>query len=219
MADARLAARYRIDGVVTTVDAVSGLSTLDAHAGATKQVEVADGLLITKGDLADDLTLLRARLTPLNPTAEIIFSPDGDVPPSAIIGVAVEASRDGEAVEWFARAAWRFHADGGDIASFCIAIDTPIPWCALKQWLECLALLKGQDLLRFKGLVHITEKPETPVVVHGVQHVFHPPRKLTRWPSADRRTRLVFITRNIARRVIESKLNKFVGLDLKRLAA
>jgi len=68
-------------------------------------------------------------------------------------------------------------------------------------------------MLRMKGLVAIAEHPEAPLVLHGVQHIFHPPQKLAAWPSADRRTRLVFITRNIPRETIERTLKKFVGVS------
>jgi G3E family GTPase len=238
MADERLARIYAIDGVVATVDAVNGLATLAAHAEAVKQVAVADRLLVTKTDLANETAPLLARLAALNPTAEIILTHDGDAPPARLVGAGLEASRGAEVVDWFQRAERaatpsRFRAEdhdgscadprcvdprhglrhGADISSFCVVIEAPVRWAAFKQWLEYLALLKGEDLLRFKGLVHIAEKPGTPVVVHGVQHVFHPPRELERWPSADRRTRLVFITRGIARSTIESTLSKFAEVD------
>jgi len=245
MAEPRLAAAYAIDGVVTTVDAVNGLATLAARPEAVKQAAVADRLLITKADLADEARLapLLARLAALNPTAQMLRSRDGDAPPASLIGVALEAVRDERAVvEGFAHAALasqrpRFRADahdegcadpgcadprhglqhGADISTFSVVIDEPVSWGAFKQWLEYLALLKGEDLLRFKGLVHIAEKPETPIVIHGVQHVFHPPRELERWPSEDRRTRLVFITRGIPRALITSTLSKFAAIDVARM--
>jgi len=79
-------------------------------------------------------------------------------------------------------------------------------------------MLKGEDLLRFKGLIHIVEKPETPIVVHGVQHVFHPPRELERWPDKNRRTRLVFITRAIPRALTEFTLTKFAAIDAAHIS-
>lgn len=242
MAEERLGAAYRIDGVLTTVDAVNGLATLARHEEAVKQIAVADRLLITKTDLvdADTLSPLMARLAALNPTAEVILSRDGDAPPAALVGAGVEAACD--VVGWFERAASRvapsrFQAQahdqscrdpgcadprhglrhGADITSFCVVIDEPVAWGAFKQWLEYLALLKGEDLLRFKGLIHVAERPDTPVVVHGVQHVFHPPRELERWPSEDRRTRLIFITRGVSRALIETTLSKFAAINAARM--
>jgi G3E family GTPase len=217
MADARIAAAYTIDGVVTTVDAVNGLATLDAHAQAVKQAAVADRLLVTKTDLIEQAALepLLARLAALNPHAEIVFTREGGAPPSALIGAAMETRGGDEVVGWFERATRaaepsRFRAET-PVETFSMVLDAPVAWGAFRQWLEYLAMLKGEDLLRFKGLIHVAETPETPVVVHGVQHVFHPPRELSSWPSADRRTRLVFITRGLSRDVVERTFFKYVG--------
>jgi G3E family GTPase len=243
MADDRLACAYRIDGVLTTVDAVNGLRTLNAQKEAVKQAAVADRLLVTKTDLVDEAALapLLARLAALNPTAQIIRSREGDAPAAALVGAALESNRAAAAdvVAWFEQAARaaehpRLRAEtydencaehgcldprhglrhGEHISTFSIVFEAPVRWTAFKQWLEYLAMLKGEDLLRFKGLIHIAEKPETPIVVHGVQHVFHPPRELSGWPSADRRTRLVFITRGIPRTVIVNTLSKFAAVDV-----
>jgi G3E family GTPase len=43
-------------------------------------------------------------------------------------------------------------------------------------------------------------------VIHGVQHVFHPPTFLERWPSGDRASRIVIITRRVPRRWVEALL-------------
>ena len=246
MVEERLAKSYRIDGVIAAVDAVNGLATLGAHKEAVKQVAVADRLLLTKTDIFAEAALspLLARLSALNPTAKIIVSCEGDAPAAELIGLSLEAGRgDSDIVDWFARAASaterpRFRAEAhdegcrdagcadprhahlhnGDISTFSLTIEQPVAWGAFKQWLEYLAMLKGEELLRFKGLIHIAERPDTPIVVHGVQHVFHPPRELAGWPSDDRRTRLVFITRGIPRVMIESTLSKFAAIDMSRIA-
>jgi len=96
------------------------------------------------------------------------------------------------------------HAD--DIACFAILRDNPIPAAALSLFLEALADHCGADILRMKGLVSIAEDPDRPAVIHGVQHVFHPLVWLDRWPSPDRRSRLVFITRSVPRRWVEALL-------------
>ena len=245
IAEPRLAAAYQIDGVLTTIDAVNGLATLNAHPEAVKQAAVADRLLLTKTDLADTsaIFLLLERLAALNPTAEALRSRDGDAPAAKLIGAALESGREaGAIVEAFERAACaarrpRFRAEGHeeacrdaacadprhglkhgqDISTFSFVIDEPVQWGAFKQWLEYLAMLKGEDLLRFKGLIHVAERPDAPLVIHGVQHVFHAPRELDHWPSADRRTRLVFITRGIPRDLIQSTLSKFAGVNVARM--
>jgi G3E family GTPase len=80
------------------------------------------------------------------------------------------------------------------------------------MFLELLRSMHGPRLLRVKGVVRLAETPDTPLVIHGVQHVFHPPAQLPRWPDDDRRTRLVFIVQDIAPETIEELFNAFLGL-------
>jgi G3E family GTPase len=79
----------------------------------------------------------------------------------------------------------------------------------LSAWLDALAEMRGDDLLRLKAIVAISERPDEPVLLHGVQHVFHPPVLLPQWPSDDRRTRMVFITRDLPKEAIEKTLAAF----------
>jgi G3E family GTPase len=91
--------------------------------------------------------------------------------------------------------------------------DRPVSWEAFSRWLESVTLRRGPDLLRMKGIINIAEYPDEPVVIHGVQDVFHPPVQLDSWPTGDRRTRIVFITRNIDRRALENTLVHFEVAD------
>jgi G3E family GTPase len=235
MAEAELAARFRIGGVVTTVDAVNGAATLDRHPQAAKQVAVADRLLVTKTDLASREALggLRHRLEHIAPSVEQAVARNGDVDFEPLASLPADDAAD------IARIAARLeaadhhdHGCGPDchhehhhhdahhgIRSFSFVIDKPVEWSAFARWLDYVAALKGEDLLRFKGLVQVTDEPERPLVLHGVQHVFHPPARLDRWPSADRRTRLVFIVRDIERETIARTLVKFAAIDAASIAS
>jgi len=245
MADPEIATLFRIDGVVVTVDAVNGAGTLSRHPEAVKQVGVADRLLITKTDLVEaaQVATLVARLAAINPTADAIAIRDGKVDAKAVldIGLFDPAARSADVVAWFERAAanaahdhancdgeacdhpahhdhdhhGHHHHDG--VQSFSLLIDGPVAWAPFAQWLDYVASLRGEDLLRFKGIVYVAEKPDHPVVVHGVQHVFHPPQDLAGWPSEDRTTRLVFIVRNIEPALIERTLAKFASIDTARI--
>jgi G3E family GTPase len=95
------------------------------------------------------------------------------------------------------------------IRAFCISRERPISWGVLSGWLDGLATMRGDDLLRFKAIVSLSDRPDQPVVLHGVQHLFHPPVLLPQWPGEDRRTRMVFITRDLPREAIEAALTAF----------
>ncbi|CAK7075328.1 MAG: P-loop guanosine triphosphatase YjiA [Kerstersia gyiorum] len=88
------------------------------------------------------------------------------------------------------------------IRAFCFHVNDPIPDEVLTNWLELLMAFVGSNILRVKGILNV-EGSAQPIVVHGVQHIFHPPVPLPAWPSEDRRSRLVFITQDVDREVVE----------------
>lgn len=208
-----LAGRVGIAEVVTTVDAATGGATLAREAVSMKQVAVADRVLVTKTDLTDGVPAeLLIRLDALNGAAlrEVVI--DGRWPGAATIGEIRAGSDVLDLTERLdlAAAACAHDADGAHhldgIASYVIRRSTPIAAVALTLFLEALAEHCGSDLLRLKGLVAVAEHPEGPAVVHGVQHVFHPLAWLDQWPSSDRDTRLVCITRGVSRGFVEALL-------------
>jgi G3E family GTPase len=220
MSDAGLSERLALAGVVTTVDAVNGFATLERQPESVKQVAVADRLILTKTDLLEGgAEPLTARLAALNPSAMLIEASFGAIDPARLfdIGAGAWAGSSSHVPAWLgldALADTRAHGHHHDRAGahdpeiFCFAIvrEAPIRAVTLTLLLEALAEHCGGDLLRLKGIVNIAESPDRPAVIHGVQHVFHPPAWLDRWPSADRRTRLVFITRGVPRDWVEALL-------------
>lgn len=92
------------------------------------------------------------------------------------------------------------------IRSFCLTFEQAFEWNTLATWLDLLAAYRGDNLLRVKGLVNV-QGVDRPVVIHGVQHLFHPPATIPAWPDADRRSRIVFITRDLPQEVIEQTLS------------
>ena len=98
----------------------------------------------------------------------------------------------------------------GDIATFCLTRDEPLDWAAFALWLTMLLNRHGQDILRVKGLLNITGV-DTPVVIHGVQHSLHPPVHLPAWPAGERRSRLVFIVRELDTALLRRSFAAFMG--------
>jgi G3E family GTPase len=188
---------YALENVVTTVDAVTGLSTLERHEEALRQAAVADRLLITKIDLEDaQPQALATRLRAFNPGAALLQLKHGIVGASAIIGPKGQHAPDLRA--WLAHHGTdASHRHGTSFESFCIVRDEPVHAVALSLFLAGLSENLGANLLRMKGIVNVLEEPDRPAVVHGVQHVYFPPEWLARWPSDDRRTRMVFIGRSL----------------------
>ncbi|MFD2182500.1 CobW family GTP-binding protein [Rhodoplanes azumiensis] len=263
-----LVMRFRLDGVITVVDAVNGAATLDAHPEAVKQAAVADRLVISKTDLIDPaerragLSRLAARLATLNPAAPQI--PVAEAAPARLFdcGLYDPATKTVDVRRWLAAEAvevprdHRHHGrdhdhhdqgrdaedpDGHDpaphahgtgrnghrhhhgphghdpnrhddhIRAFTLSTEEAVPAAAFDMFLELLRSVHGPELLRLKGIVKLAEQPDAPMVIHGVQHVFHPPAQLAAWPDDDRRTRLVLIVRDIAEARIRELFAAFLS--------
>jgi G3E family GTPase len=235
MTDPMIAARYRLDGVATIVDAANGQSTLDAQPEAVKQAAVADRIVLTKSDLAssEQLTELWCRLRSLNPGALIVPAKDGVIDPKLLLDLGtfrpnakIDAVRGWLNEEGYEQDHGHRHDDGAHhgharhahndpnrhdarIQAFCLTFDQPLKWNGIGSFLQMLIATRGESLLRIKGILNLAGQ-DRPVVIHGVQHVFREPALLREWPGGDdRRSRLVFITRDLDRSVIESGVCAF----------
>lgn len=237
-----IAQSYRLDGVITVVDAVNGLSTLDNHEEAAKQVAMADRLVLSKLSLADIETAdrLKSRLAALNPRATAI---DGDMPEAATpdffnCGLYDPSTKIADVGRWLQDEHahdHHHHHDGHDhatcghdhhhhhhhhdanrhganIRSFSIVHDRPIEPMALEMFIDLLRSAHGDKLLRMKAIVAMSDRPERPLILHGVQAVFHSPQRLAAWPDPDdRRTRMVLITKDVPEAFVRDLFDAFTG--------
>jgi G3E family GTPase len=200
MADADVARGHTLGTLLTVVDAVHGEATLDQHAEARRQAALADCLAFSKTDITTPSGSLCERLTALNPTAASFTT--GVVGPDVVFSTVNQGAHVGRLASLPAtgvRSPFIRAQHSAGIHTFTLQRDTPVPALALTLLLQALAEHCGPRLLRVKGLVEIAEMPGRPAVIHGVQHVFSPPEFLERWPSSDRMTRIVFITRDVPR--------------------
>ncbi len=208
MTDRALSEVYALDGVVTTVDALTGLATLERHGEALRQAAVADRIVLTKTDLPGaQVAATGERLAAVNPGARLLAVVRGEIAPAALFdcGPYDAAARHPDVGAWLAVEAVAAAAGGHahhhrheeDVTTFCVVREEPVRAVTLALTLAALSENCGADLWRMKGIVHVAERPECPAVIHGVQHVYHAPVWLPRWPSEDRRTRIVFIGHGI----------------------
>jgi len=224
MADDKLKALYRLDSVIALVDGYNGNATLDMQMEAVKQAAVADQLLISKTDIADaaDIAALKTRLGRLNPAAPIHCLPSATADLANLFeGPTFNPKLKQEEVQsWLAAEAYEeeqhhhhhyseshdsshHHDHAHDInhhddriRSVCLMIEEPLPTQVFDSWLEMLVMFNGVNVLRVKGIINLAEL-EKPIVIHGVQHIWHPPEILENWPSGDRRSRIIFILRDL----------------------
>jgi G3E family GTPase len=187
---------FGLQQVVAVVDAVNGAANLAAMPEAIHQVALADRIILTKTDLSNpsQVDALKGAIVSINAVAPITIAEDSRVAPDMLIGGSLISSLDQRTL---ARPVSHSHG----IGSFTLTFETPVHWHAFALAMRTIAALRGPDLLRAKGLLTV-EGARGPVVVHFVQHLAHPRVELNEWPDGIRRSRMVFITRNIERQVV-----------------
>lgn len=208
--DPSLRGRARLGTVLTVVDALAGLATLDAHEEAVRQAQVADRILVAKADLAAPSPALLDRLAALNPFAPIVPGRGEGFAPGVLLDADLgdEGRRAAEIGRLAAHGDRAVH--GAEASSFVLSFDRPIDWIAFGVWLSAVLHVHGDRILRVKGVLDVAES-DTPVVLNGVQHVVHPPMHLAAWPDGERRSRVVFITRGLEAAVLRASLDAFLG--------
>jgi G3E family GTPase len=216
MGQPALVQAFRLDGVVTLVDAVNGAGNLDSHVEALKQAAVADRLVLSKIDLADAGTVeaLIERLRSINPGARILDVRNADAAGLLDCGLYNPAAKSADVRRWLGEAEHHAdhdhdHHDGHDhpnghehhhhhhddrVKTHSLVHDGPVSYAAIDMFLELLRSVHGDKLLRMKGVIELKEDPSRPLVIHGVQRLLHPPARLPAWPDDRRGTRLVLIT-------------------------
>ncbi|CAN7440663.1 GTP-binding protein [Rhizobium rhizogenes] len=249
-----IANNFDLDGVITVVDAVNGLQTLDNHEEARKQVAVADRLIVSKTGIegAAPAGALESRLRTLNPRAHMLKADSDEAGRAAILvnGLYDPASKIADVGRWLHDELETdddhhhdhghdhdHHHDGdghhhhhghhhghrhqhahdvnrhdGSIKSFSIVETQPIDPVALEMFIDLLRSAHGEKLLRMKAIVSVSDRPERPVVLHGVQNIFHPPVRLPAWPDPnDRRTRMVVITKDLPEDFVKGLFDAFLS--------
>lgn len=199
--DPAISAQFLIDRVIATVDSLCGADTAARYDEARKQIAMADLILLTKSDLAskDNKTEIERALNRLNQWAPRISGQNWEEGWNL---TAERGNKDiGQRPDASAHADLdHAHSHTEVYSTVCIVRDRPVSASAVPLFLEGLAAHEGKRLLRMKGLIQIAEIPECPMVIHGVQHVFHQPVWLDEWPSNDRRTRIVMIGHGLSER-------------------
>lgn len=217
--DTLLEARFRLDGVVTLVDAVNAYHQLNETPEALQQITLADQILLTKTDIAEEASILELEqeLNAINPDAGITRVINGQIEPDQLINLGLGSTkvdlrslsflnsilenRSGDEAEGEERYLGNLIKKHPNIKTASISFKEPFTWQNFSSALDLLISLRGPDLLRVKGIVNVEGKP---MVIQGVQHIFHNPVTLEKWPSDNHDSRIVFIARNISAKSISN---------------
>lgn len=212
LGDKILTAAVRLNQVVVTVDGVQGLRQFDSQPEAVRQIAAAEVVVITKSDMGDAATIdaTRAAIQRLNPTATLLACTAGE-------GADAVFTRSGGDRQWDAvlaqaPASDRHEHHGHDhhpdhdhahhdhpygfherVSTESFYIDTPSTWPGVAAWWNLVSRHYGDELLRCKGLLRMTEAHTPQLFIQTVGKVFHRPEPVAHWPDADPRSRLVCI--------------------------
>ena len=143
----------RIDAFVTVVDAVNFNMNLEQSTEAVEQVAVSDVILINKVDLVkpEQLKAIEARVRVLNPMARIHYTTNAEIDIDKIIGVgAFDLMQKLDVDPSFLDD--HEHEHDQAISSFILEESRPIDLNRFSIWLNEIALTRGEDLLRTKGV-------------------------------------------------------------------
>ncbi|MCW2598912.1 MAG: GTPase, family [Frankiales bacterium] len=196
---------FALARICVTVDALTGLHSIEQHPVAMRQLLAADDVLVTKADLAgsDEIEHLVSRLRQLNPSAGVSVTAKGQllrvVLPPIVFGKTVassDAAGDADA------------AHVSSIRTLELVTAERLDWQAFAVWLSLLLDTHGPQVLRVKGILDVEHVG--PVVVNGVQHVIHRPEHLNR--SAPPGTRLVLIVQDIDTALLERSFHTFLNI-------
>jgi G3E family GTPase len=208
---------FHVGSVITTVDAVNASATMERFPEALKQIAVADRIVITKVDLAapEIEKALRESLGRINALAKVMTS--ANQPPAANQLLGGECGKDftHDVPERAPLGTYRSLTQAQaashvrSVTSFTLDLASQVDWTVFGVWLSLLLHTHGDRVLRVKGLLDVAGT-DRPVVVHGVQHLIHPPAHLEAWPAGERRSRLVFITQDLAPEPIRRSLQVFL---------
>lgn len=238
VADRTLARATRLDGVVTVADAVNGVATQDAQFEAVVQLALADLIVLSKADLASAAqhAAIRARLGEINPGAAVVEAVHGVGLSGRIWGLS--AVSDGvaltDAIAWttlppsatdpLANLSGlsppqpepvQSSAHGARICTVSTVVAEPLDGDVFDGWLNDLVAMRGEKLLRVKGIVFLDDV-ELPFVFHGVQHVFDRPVPLRDWNGGPRRSRIVIIARDLSKAWLQARLDQLTHSNAAR---
>jgi G3E family GTPase len=208
---------YHLDGVIACVDTKNIAHQMERQQEVTGQIAIADCILLTKTDITtlDAIASIETSIENINPAATKLHVVNGEIEPEHVLGVGIRDSENKtlDTAQWLHEEAYinsdRHNHDvnrhGEDIRADCFYIEQPVSWAGLAAWCELMTDAHGNNMLRVKGIINITEAG-SPVIVHGVQGNFDRPIRLDTWPYEDRRSRLVIISRGLDRNYVRNTL-------------
>jgi G3E family GTPase len=219
--DILLRHHFRHEATIVTLDAILGAGQLRRHPESVRQLALADRVILTKTDIAEDEEVGQTRraAVAVNPGARLS---EGPLTQDAVRSLLEAAEGNAEdrlnaAREWLAAferddAPLHGRRDGtaSDLRSLALDVKKPLDWNAFGVWLSALLHRHGKRILRTKGILDVSDRAG-PVILQAAENVIHPPVHMGAWPDDARGSRIVFITRDLDPADIRRSLEVFLA--------
>jgi G3E family GTPase len=210
--DEMLSDKFEVDSIITVVDSKHVTNHLDGHDEAQEQIAFADVIILNKTDLVsnEDLNTLERRITAMNPAAKRIHAQNCNINLRDILGIhTFDLNRKIEIDPHFLEEHHHHHHDD-KVSSIAFREDKPLDLEKVDQWMGYLVREKGEDLLRYKGILHI-KGMEHRVVFQGLHMLFsgNPDRK---WKENETKlSELVFIGKDLNKEELEQQFKNCIA--------
>ncbi|WP_394137179.1 CobW family GTP-binding protein [Cytobacillus oceanisediminis] len=210
--DDLLSEKFQVDSIVTVIDSKHITRHLDVHDEAQEQIAFADVIILNKTDLVseDELAVLEGRITNMNPAAKRLYSKNCKINLADILGIhTFDVSRKLEIDPHFLEDHHHHHHDD-KVSSIAFREEKPLDMNKVDQWMSYLVQEKGEDLLRYKGILHI-KGLEKRVVFQGIHMLFSgfPDRE---WKENESKmSELVFIGKDLNKEELERQFKNCIA--------
>jgi G3E family GTPase len=199
VADPVLQHHIVVGEIIVTVDALHGPAQIRDEGLGRRQIETADRLVVTKVDAAEveGLRRLVATLRILNPGAALSGSAMGSP-----IGLPDASDADAENLQVIGA------GTAVPIGVTTVDLGETLDWPALSVWLSALIHVRGDDIVRIKGVVRT---PRGRLLLQSVRKIVQSPEFLADDPATTgtRDGSLVFIGRRFTADALARSLNAF----------
>ncbi|MDR7247073.1 CobW family GTP-binding protein [Priestia megaterium] len=210
--DKHLSEKFEVDSIVTVVDSKHITKHLDNHDEAQEQIAFGDVIILNKTDLisSDDLNSLERRINQMNPTAKRLYAQNCSIDLNEILGIhTFDVDRKIEIDPHFLEEHHHHHHDD-KVSSIAFREEKPLDLDKVNHWMSYLVQEKGEDLLRYKGVLYIKGMKER-IVFQGL-HMLFSGKPDRRWKESERKiTELVFIGKDLNKEELEKQFKNCIA--------
>lgn len=210
--DEILSEKFEVDSIITVVDSKHVTKHLDSYDEAQEQIAFADVIILNKTDLvtSEALNTLEQRIIQMNPAAKRMHAENCNIQLENILGIQTfDVNRKLEIDPHFSED-HHDHDHDDKVSSVAFREENPLDLDKVTQWMNYLIQEKGEDLLRYKGILYVQVMEER-IVFQGL-HMLFSGRTDRPWKENETRlSELVFIGKELNKEALEQQFKNCIA--------